>query len=451
MSKKKTIKETAAAGSTGGGAIGVVATRMGDMQRRQSLKDFLIKFSNNIKNKMVMKPVQLSPIREFYDLSDVVSRLKGIEGADEKKADVVVYGVEDDEGNIMKISVKKDQAKDFEYRLARDMADAKDTKMSGAKSNVSLAELLYDLKDEFNIVDVEFPTIPKDVIYNADKATYGPDSTEIQGNDEVGDDVGMDNMEMDADMEGGMDMEGGDLEGGDMDMEGGEDLEMSDEEMDMEGEDGEELEMDDESVEDFAEEPEAATPESLLQSVMDMLKADAEAKKAQADAEAEKARAQQAEYAYKSSQATVAQQEEYAQMELDMEQQKQKEKEAKKLADLAKHRVQKTAVMRESAPSILEQVIMEIDQFDTVQSINRARREAQMKFRIAPQDTPEDAQYKQRMLAQSMRELDARLKAVKTRDAFVINQTKKEQAQDRTQQQQAMNRNNPSGLNANAV
>ena len=421
---KKSIKETAAGGSTGGGAIAVSAGRLGTTRKRDSLKDFLLKWQNGVKNKMVMKPVIMgSPIKEFYDLSDVVSRLKGIEGMDQQKNDVVTYGVEDDEGNVMKVSVRKDQAKDFEYRLARDMSDAKDDKMSGAKKNLSLAELLYNLKDEFNIVDVEFPSIPKDVVYNADKATYGPDTSEVGENDVV-DDFGDDeSMNLEGDMEGESDFGGEGLDDGE---------EFSDEEMDIEDEDGEDVELDDESVEEFSEEEASATPESILQSVMDMLKADAEAKKAQADAAAEEARAKQAEFAYKSSQATVSAQEEFARMELEMDQQKQKEKEAKKLADLAKHRVQKTSMMRESTvPSILEQIILELDDFDTVQSVNRSKIALRQKYKVLPTDAPEVAQYKQQMLQQSMRELDTRLRAVKIRDRFNVEKTNKD-AQEAT-------------------
>lgn len=434
---KQSIKETAAAGTTGGGSIAVTPSRMGDMQKRDTFKSFLKKWSNGVKNKMVLKLVG-APIKEFYDLSDVVSRLKSIEGSDQEKDNSVTYGVEDDDKNIMKITVRSDQAKDFEYRLARAMADAKDGKTNGVKTNVSLAELLFDLKDEFNIVDVEFPTIPKDVIYNADKATYGPDSSEADENDpmadsEMGSDEEMGDMGDDMDMgdTDGMDMPEGDM---DADMDTGE----VDDEEQPEDADEDDMELDDESVEDFPEEDESATPESILQSVMDMLKADAEAKKAQADAAAEEARARQAEFAYKSAQATVAHEEQFAQMELEMEQQKEKEKEAKKLANLAKHKVSKgNALQHKSFPmreSILGKVVRgiklnEFDDFDTVQSIGRSKMALRVKYKIDPTDSQRIVQYKNSMLQQQLRELDAKLRAVKTRDRLQPTLSDEEQEQ----------------------
>src|SRR6185312_4365202 len=187
MMTKRVVKEDAAGGSVGAGAIAVAPTRMGGgMRKRQSLKQYLSGYYSNIKNKLQLKVVEMSPIKEFYDISNVVSKLKGLERANSKKQDNVVYGVEDNEGNVMKITVKKEQAKDFEYRLARDMADAKEDNLSG-KEKTSMAELLYDLKDEFDIIDVDFPRIPKDVIYNADKATKGPDTAEVPEDDNISD------------------------------------------------------------------------------------------------------------------------------------------------------------------------------------------------------------------------------------------------------------------------
>src|SRR5216683_711822 len=135
--KKRSLKETASGGSTGAGGIAVVPGRLGFMQSRNSLKDFLVKWHSKVKNKFYMHPVNtVVPIKEFYDLNDVVSRLKGIESSDYKSSNTVTYGVEDDQGNIMKVSVRKDQSKDFEYKLARDMADAKDHKLQGSKANI---------------------------------------------------------------------------------------------------------------------------------------------------------------------------------------------------------------------------------------------------------------------------------------------------------------------------
>lgn len=436
--KNTGVKEDAAGGSVGAGSIAVAPLCLGDMRKRGSLKQFLMGFYKNVKNKMQLKPITLAPIKEYYDLSDVVSRLKGVENSNVEQDNTVIYGVEDDNGNIMKITVKKDQAKDFEYRLSREMADAKENSLSGAMK-VSLAELLYSLKDEFNIVDVEFPKIPKDVIYNANKATHGPDSSQLPEDDNVQDDtIDMNDQNTDMNPENAESLVSGDNvnpeEGG---MEGGEDEtgeqgEDNGEQVEDNGEEG--IEPDDESVENFEEEPEPASPESLLQSVMDMLKKDAEARTAQANAAAEEARAKQAEYSYKASQATVAHEEEVARMEMEMDDQKKKEKEAKKLADIAKHRVTKAAMMRES---LLQQVINEIEDFDTPQSLAKERSILLQKFRVMPTDSPDIANYKRGQLSNELKGLDVKLKSVRQRDLFnAMQKRKSKNAEDAARNQE---------------
>ena len=447
------LNETASAGSTGAGSIAVVQSRLGDMRKRESLKSFLTRFYKKLDNRMHLHTIapQFGTIKEAYDLSDVVSQLKGLENSDVKHENTVTYGVEDDNGNIMKISVKKDQAKDFEYRLATEMDQAKNDNLSGKTGKTSLAELLYNLKDEFNIVDVEFPKIPKDVIYNADKATKAPAGNagaQMGENDDV-DDMNPDQgMEGDQDLEGGEGGEGFDENGepltaggqGGEGLEGGEEGKMGEE--DLEAPEG-----DDESVEDFGEENAGSSPESILNAVMQMLKSQADAEKAKADAAAEESRARQAEYAYKTAQSTVAHEEEFAQMEVEADQQKQKEKDAKRLADLAKAKVQKASSFREGT-SILGQVIQEMtlneldDGMDTEQSVNRAKNDLRMKYRPMPGDMPETIAYKKQALQAGMLELDDKLKGIRIRNQYLMKQ-KQLQAKLQAQQAQPQNGNQP--------
>jgi hypothetical protein len=470
---KTNVFEEAAGGSVGGGSIAASPLRLGDMRKRNSLKRNLVKFYSGVQNRYKVHDV-VPVIKEFYDMSDVVSRLKGVENSDEDTADTITFGIEDDNGNIMKVSVKKDQAKEFEFKLARDMADMKDSKVSGDKENMSLAELLFNLKDEFDIVDAEFPDIPKDVVYNADKATVASKADKMASNTDNDDmsaadtqDMGQggDDMDMGGDMgaaaggDAGADDLGGDgTEGGDADMGdedgSGEDMGDGSDEGDM-GQGGDmgaaagggmggnsDLDMDDQSVEDFDEAPKPATPESMLQAVMDMLKSDAEAKKAQADAAAEEARARQAEYAYKASQATVAHQEEIAQMEADMDRQKGKEKEAKKLANLAKHRVQRasSSMMGES---ILGQVIREMDDMETQQSIQKEMQTLKLKYAPQSTDNPDTLAQKKMMLVKEMKVLQDKMKVVMQRDQWLATMNRQQQQQQPNQQQQPMQNGQP--------
>ena len=65
----------------------------------------------------------------------------------------------------MKGTVRADQAKEFEETLAKELADGKTNKINGTSmKDKSMAELLFDLRDQFEIVAVEFPEIPTDVV-----------------------------------------------------------------------------------------------------------------------------------------------------------------------------------------------------------------------------------------------------------------------------------------------
>ncbi|MGL5917081.1 MAG: hypothetical protein ACRCZC_05200, partial [Culicoidibacterales bacterium] len=356
---KQQINETASGGAVGAGGIAVRTDGPGiNGNQRKRLQDFLRGFNNKVVNRWKFSPVKTPfPIRvnEAFDLQDVLSRLRGIEGKSSEPRDNVTYGVEDDEGNIMKVTVRKDQAAEFEAVLGHELADIEAFSVTGTEGkDVSMAELLYNLKDKFDIVDVEFPKIPTDVVYNADKATYQANDNPPANDpveDKMGDDMNSlnnsDGMNMgDEDDFGPVsnknspldlnDVEGVDELGG----EGG-NLSGTPSNNDIENL---EPEGDAEGVEDFEEPP--ADEGSILDRVLDMLKAQAEAETAKANAEAEKYRADQAEYSARAAHATVAQEEEMARMEAEMEEQKSQQKQAKKLADIARYRVQKASGMR---------------------------------------------------------------------------------------------------------
>jgi len=427
MSNTQKLNETASGGAVGAGGIAVRTDgpKISGKERKR-LQQYLQSFQKKVVNRWKYAPVAPFPIRvsEAFDLQDVLSRLRGIEGkASTEGRDNVTYGVEDDEGNIMKVTVRKSQAAEFETTLAQELADIEAFSVTGTEGkDVSMAELLYNLKDKFDIVDVEFPKIPTDVVYNADKATYKA-TDDMPANDQVDDSQagGLNQPPMDGDMG---DMGGGDMggmegeddgfgpissknakmdlndvegeddllggEGGDMgaggDMEGGE--------MDMEG--------DAEGVEDFAEPP--ADEGSILDRVLDMLKAQAEAEVAKANAEAEKYRADQAEYSARAANATIAQEEELARMEAKMEKQKEQEKQAKKLADIAKYRVSSASRVTEG------------DEGETVAMIRKLMSNLPMKWEIFPDDDAETRTYKNTQKANETRELQARMRTARTRE-----------------------------------
>lgn len=418
MTKEK-LNETAGGGAVGAGGVAVRTDGPGiGGQERKRLQAFLKGFNKRIVNRWRYHQVKTPfPIKvtEAFDLQDVLSRLRGIEGKSVEPRDNVTYGVEDDEGNIMKVTVRKDQAAEFEAILAHELADIEAFSITGTEGkDVSMAELLYNLKDKFDIVDVEFPKIPTDVVYNADKATYKAND-ELPANDQVDDaqtgglngppggdefgDIANGNQPMDLNDVDGVDEfgeEGGALTGG----PGG----LADEKGGLGGDLG--PEGDAAGVEDFSE-PAGSDEGSILDRVLDMLKAQAEAETAKANAEAEKYRADQAEYSARAANATVAQEEEMARMEAEMSKQKDQEKQAKKLADIAKYRVQQTSGMR----------VNEADENIDENSIRRAMAGLAQKWAILPTDDPDTRTYKNAQRANETRELQARMRIVKTRAA----------------------------------
>ncbi|MGI0075830.1 MAG: hypothetical protein ACREAU_00295, partial [Nitrosopumilaceae archaeon] len=255
---KQVIKEMAAGGTTGGGAItsfrgslfgGGLITRVG-------------KKSN--KRKRLSEDTQSN-----FDPSDVLSKMK----AAEKKIrteDVAGFALEDEEGNLIKVYVQADQAKDFEHSLGMILGGGDDEEGSDDEeetTSMDIAEALYRLKDRFNIVDVDWGDIVGDSEEEQEVAgAPGQAGAAVGGEAEVPPEGA----------EGAIPAEGGTEEPG---MEAGV----------------------------GAEDEEGA--KTALQQVIDMLKSQAEATKAEADAKKAEYDAKIAEYSAKASGAKVKQEE----------------------------------------------------------------------------------------------------------------------------------------------
>jgi hypothetical protein len=358
---KHNIKETAAAGSTGATSIAISPGRLGsEKPKTRNLKGFLAAYYDTKGKKFEMKKINLfklfnednkvevvasTHINETFNLDSVLAQLSSYENkTNVSDNEVTTYGVEDNKGNLMKVTVLDTEAEDFESYIAAYLSELKDFENEGVDlKDISLAELLYKLKDLFDIRDVEFPNIPDDTVYNADEASESVENADMapEGDDMEGD------MDMDADMGMEDDMEG-DMEGDmgmDADMEG----EMGDEEFG-----DEEGFSDDESVEDFADMEGEGSTESILTSIIDMLKKQAEAETAKANAQAEEARASQAESTARASESTLAQKEEYVAMDAEKKQQKDDEKAAKREADVATYRYKKSRGMMDNPDTPFE-------------------------------------------------------------------------------------------------
>jgi len=330
MTNKRSLKESAAAGAVSAGSVAVrtdikgrddYPTQKRDIGFLKYLQNRRKKIANGLNMKEIKTPFPVS-LKENVSLDQIYSKLGGVQNQSRMHEDnTQTYGVEDDDGNLMKITIRGDQQDEFESALAQELAEVEEYKMTGRSGhggNVSMAEVLYNLKQNFDIVNVEFPEIPKDKIYNADKVSEPDelDTLESQPN-APSDDESIDGEE-------GFD-DGQSAEGEDEELN---DVDFGDEESEEEGEE--------DLGTDFGSEDDE---ESMLKNIVNMLSSEAEARRAQYEAEAEKSRALQAKYSMKAAQEEMENQEELARMEQEMKQQKEKEKEAKKLSDLAKFKM----------------------------------------------------------------------------------------------------------------
>lgn len=292
------IKETAASGSTGAGAIANARGSLFgggavDLEAENKRKTKMMRRIGYVPVSEVLAPKQSNTWKEVYeaqtedsyDQQDVIAKLDDAEKKAKADKDTVCFGLEDEDGGIVKVYVRSDQADDFEAALATALS-AEDEDENEENSNAEIAEVLFNLKDKFEIVDVEWGVIQGDE----------EEEQELEGGEE---------MPPEGEGEGEMDPEGGELED-----------DMGDEEM-----------VDDES---------AAT--SALQDVIDVMKADAEARQAEANAKKAEADADTAKYAADASASKVQQEEEILDMEAHEKAKSDADKEAKTLAKLAKYK-----------------------------------------------------------------------------------------------------------------
>lgn len=304
---KELVKEMAASGSTSAGAVANVPGSLfgGGVVDAKKSRRKQFKMMRRISTFPSLKEslgVDLG--KSDFDASDVISKLDAAEKKMKVDKDTTAFGMEDEEGNLVKVFVKTDQAEEFENTLAALLAGA-DEDDDDRNSAVEIAEILYQLKDKFEIVDVEWPTIEGDE----------EEEQEMEGEPAEGGEGEAEDPEMEADQQkpegedqaGAMDdeLEGG-LEG---DMEGGDELGGGEE---------------------------AAA--SALTQVIDAMKADSQAREAEAKAKEAEANAREAEASSKSAAHKVSQEEQVLDMEAYNSDKKDQDKESKTLAQLAKYK-----------------------------------------------------------------------------------------------------------------
>jgi hypothetical protein len=295
------LRETAAAGSTGAGSIagsrgllfgGKPAKRVNNSN---TIKVQRIKFHNDSRG------LSESLLKQFLDEKedgnfkniDILSKLKAAQANFDFGKDSTAFGLEDEEGNTVKIYVRYDQAEQFERTLSEILHDSSEEKQE-------IPEIIFNLKDKFDIVHVDWGRIEED-----EEETQGPDQEGGQPSlDQTADSSG-EQLDLDQSTDGA-----------------------------------------DDSTSEDSEDTDSGDESSILDKVISMLKADADARTAEAKAKEAEYNSKEAEYAAKAAEEKIKGEEEVLDMETYFKQQNDEKKEATKLAKLARFRHEKALEQR---------------------------------------------------------------------------------------------------------
>lgn len=150
------LSEDPAGPATSAGDVSVVQTPIGvkpddearlskPKKRKLSIVNIQPPFAKQIGFKQFVKESG----EDKFDAVDVSSKIRAARKANEIESKSVVYGLQDADGHVIKVYVTPDQAEDFETALADALAD---------DEHADVAEVLFSMKDRFDILHVEWPT-----------------------------------------------------------------------------------------------------------------------------------------------------------------------------------------------------------------------------------------------------------------------------------------------------
>ncbi len=293
LSPTKLDENITAGGAVGGGDISTASLPLfASLVKRPALipqHPRIIKFANNQSNPKkkrnkklgiseafrVLEDLSPDRVDKNFDTSEVIAKLKSLENKESVNFDDgVTFGLVDTNGGIVKVTIPRDQSAGFEQDIQHLMGEYDES-----ESAPEIAEILYKLKNNYTIVDVEWPEVEEDQEESASQLDPGEEG--VPGEE------GMPGEEAGADMMGG-------------------------------------------------EQPGTESITSLLQQVIDMMKTDADARKAEAQAREAEFKTRQAVAARGQAMARVKQEEQFLDMEEYNKNKKERERESKRLAQLAK-------------------------------------------------------------------------------------------------------------------
>lgn len=262
-----------------------------------------------------------------YDTTDIIAKLKSLETKNSVELrNTVEFGLEDDKGGIVRVSVPADQANEFERALQ--------TAMSGDDDNKSpdVAEVMFKVKDDFTIVDVRWPDTEEDEEEEITDTTVSSPEEDLSS-------------------------------------------------------DAEEIDVTDD-IQPIPDDTEQV--KNLLTQVIDMMQADAQARMADARAREAEAKNREAEALAAQTMARVKQEEQILDMETYNKAQKEEDREAKRLAQLAKWKHQQRGVPADitnlDMPGDEEEEVTYSDQTIRVPNTNANRGVGSLKGRVSTHD-----------------------------------------------------------------
>jgi hypothetical protein len=285
---KEVISEMAAGGATTAGAIAGFRSVLGAKASKKGLKREM-EIRSRLKpvgNFMTMTVV--AEADQTFDAEAVKSKMQAADKKAKHLEDTKMFGLEDENGNVVRVRVASEEADDFETALSHMLHGDDEEESETDMSSMEIAEVLFKLRDRFTIVDVVWPEIEEDEEEDATAA-----------NEETLDDA-------EGNEEGDLSAEEGDLDDEDLDMEA-----------------------DEEGGDEFDQ-------MSMLSQVIDLLKSQQDAAAAEASAKEAEAEAKKAEAEREAAMAKVRQEEQILDMEAYYKNKKEGDKEAKRLAQLAR-------------------------------------------------------------------------------------------------------------------
>jgi len=252
--KLNQLFDTASSGSVGASSISTSPTRFFDDPISRKV-DTEVPKKPKKRKKSKLRKVEINEAEEV-DTDEMIARMRNYENTaknDITKHNIDIFGLEDDEGNLIKIYINKSDSESFSKELDNylDQAD---------NSNIEIPEIIFNLKNQFNIIDVVWPT-------------YGEDEEESTVSDDT---IGTE-------------------DGGETDGE--------------EGESENDSEITSDGEEDMGDEASAENdPQTILNNIIKMMTANAEATKAEA-------RAKEAQYNAINADSNIKKAEEMADMD----------------------------------------------------------------------------------------------------------------------------------------